>query len=108
MAPRPLTTLRRWWYTPRIRSNLITTVLAVGMLGLGVVVAAWTRACANSACPSIASLVREYDPAQASKVYAADGRLITDLGAERRTVVSLEQISPAAVAAFVVVEDKRF
>lgn len=108
MAPRPLNTLRRWWYTPRIRSNLITTVLAVATLGLGVVVAAWTRACANSACPSIASLVREYDPAQASKVYAADGRLITDLGAERRTVVSLEQISPAAVAAFVVVEDKRF
>ncbi|MBK9692566.1 MAG: PBP1A family penicillin-binding protein [Gemmatimonadetes bacterium] len=108
MAFRPLSTLQRWWYTPRIRSNFLTAVLAVLMLGLGVAVAAWTRACANSACPSIAPLVRTYDPAQASKVYAADGRLITDLGAERRTVVSLEQMSPAVVAAFVVVEDKRF
>lgn len=58
--------------------------------------------------PIHGALVRTYDPAQASKVYAADGRLITDLGAERRTVVSLEQMSPAVVAAFVVVEDKRF
>ena len=108
MASRPLDALRRWWFTPRIRSNIITAILAVGMLGLGVVVAAWTRACANSACPSIAPLVRTYDPAQASKVYAADGRLITDLGSERRTVVSLNQISPAVIAAFVSVEDKRF
>ena len=40
MAFRPLSTLQRWWYTPRIRSNLLTAVLAVLMLGLGVAVAA--------------------------------------------------------------------
>ena len=108
MAFRPIDTLLRWWFTPRIRSGILTAVLSLVMLGLGVTVAAWTRACANSACPSIAPLVQIYDPAQASKVYAADGRLITDLGSERRTVVTLDQISPAAVAAFVVVEDKRF
>ncbi len=109
MASALTATLRRWWYTPRIRSNLIAAALAGLMLGLGLLVGAWTRACANNACPSIARLVTSgYDPAQASKVYAADGRLITDLGEERRTVIPMTQISPEAIAAFVVVEDKRF
>ncbi|HXE57221.1 MAG TPA: PBP1A family penicillin-binding protein [Gemmatimonadales bacterium] len=107
MAPL-VSTVLRWWYTPRIRSNAITAGLAVAMLGAGVGVGAWTRACAANACPSIAKLGQGYDPDQASKVFAADGRLITDLGLERRTVVSLDQISPAAIAAFVVTEDKRF
>jgi len=108
MPPGPINTLLRWWYTPRIRSAFITTVLAVGMLGTGVLIGAWTRACANNACPSIAKVTGTWDPAQASKVYAADGRLITDLGEERRTVIPIAQISPAAIAAFVSVEDKRF
>jgi penicillin-binding protein 1A len=107
MAPL-VSTILRWWYTPRIRSNAVTAVLAAVMLGAGVAVGAWTRACAGKACPSIAKLGQGYDPDQASKVFAADGRLITDLGLERRTVVSLDQISPAAIAAFVVTEDKRF
>jgi len=49
-----------------------------------------------------------YDPNQASKVYAADGRLITDLGLERRTVVPLAEMSPYVKAAFITTEDKRF
>jgi penicillin-binding protein 1A len=36
------------------------------------------------------------------------GRLITDFGLERRTVVPLDQMAPAVRAAFVVTEDKRF
>jgi penicillin-binding protein 1A len=99
--------VQRWWYTPRIRSNILTGVVACVMLGIGAATGAWTRACTNNGCPSIARL-DAFDPSQASKVYAADGRLITDLGLERRTVVTLSQISPAAVAAFVTVEDKRF
>ncbi|HTS87918.1 MAG TPA: PBP1A family penicillin-binding protein [Gemmatimonadales bacterium] len=101
-------TLLRWWFTPRIRSNFLTALLACGMLGLGLGVGAWTRACTNNACPSIAQVTIQWDPAQASKVYAADGRLITDLGEERRTVIPLSQISPEALAAFITVEDKRF
>jgi penicillin-binding protein 1A len=65
------------------------------------------EACAGAACPSIAGLGL-YDPDQASKVYAADGRLITDFGLQRRTVVPLGEISPAVLAAFLAVEDKRF
>ncbi len=102
-------TLSRWWFTPRIRSYVLTALGAGLALGFGLGLGAWQRACANNACPSIAKLVHgDLDPAQAAKVYAADGRLITDLGEERRTVLSTEQISPAAISAFVTVEDKRF
>ncbi|MEO8031314.1 MAG: PBP1A family penicillin-binding protein [Gemmatimonadota bacterium] len=103
----PLITIRRWWHTPRIRSSVITAVLAVGLFVAGILYGAWTRACGNNACPSIAKM-GEYDPDQASKVYAADGRLITDLGLQRRTVVPLSRMSPAVTAAFLTTEDKRF
>lgn len=102
-----MNTLLRWWYTPRIRSTMLTALLSIGALGTGLTLGAWNRACANNACPSTAR-IGVSDPAQASKVYAGDGRLITDLGEERRTLIQLNQISPAAIAAFVVVEDKRF
>src|SRR5690348_5129718 len=101
------TTLSRWWHTPKIRSWIITVVMAGAGFGFSLLWGAWHRACLNNACPSVTS-VGNYDPDQASKVFAADGRLITDLGGERRTVVPIEQISPAVLAAFLSVEDKRF
>jgi penicillin-binding protein 1A len=76
-------------------------------LGAGIAVGSWTRACAGNACPSIVQL-EGYRPTQAAKVYAADGRLITELGHERRTVLSFDEITPALRAAFIAVEDKRF
>src|SRR6478736_1891763 len=101
------TTFSRWWHTPKIRSWIITVVLAGAGFSLSLLWGAWQRACLNNACPSVTT-VGNYDPDQASKVYAADGRLITDLGGERRTVVPLDQLSPAVLAAFLSVEDKRF
>jgi penicillin-binding protein 1A len=76
-------------------------------LGLGLVYGSWTRACTGTTCPSIAML-EGYRPTQTAKVYAADGRLITELGVERRSVLSFDEISPAVRAAFVAVEDRRF
>ncbi|MFZ5625328.1 MAG: penicillin-binding protein 1A, partial [Gemmatimonadota bacterium] len=99
--------LRRWWHTPRVRNRVLIGVLAVLAFGAALLAGAWTRACVNEACPSIAGLTN-YDPQQASKVYAADGRLITDLGEQRRTVVPLREMSPAVIAAFLATEDKRF
>jgi penicillin-binding protein 1A len=93
--------------SPRARRNVVVSLLAVVAFGLAVVTAAWNRACAGNSCPSIAEL-GAYDPNQASKVFAADGRLITDLGQERRTVVPLAEMSPVVKAAFVTTEDKRF
>ena len=88
MAVRQLLDRLRISLSPRARRNVLVGFLAVVAFGLAVLVAAWTRACAGNSCPSIAEL-GGYDPNQASKVYAADGRLITDLGLERRTVVPL-------------------
>ena len=93
--------------TPRVRRIIVVSFLAVVAFGLAVMTAAWNRACAGNSCPSIAEL-GVYDPNQASKVYAADGRLSTDLGQERRTVVPLAEMSPVVKAAFVTTEDKRF
>ncbi|MDQ3209207.1 MAG: PBP1A family penicillin-binding protein [Gemmatimonadota bacterium] len=93
--------------SPRARRNILVGILATVAFGLAVLVAAWSRACAGNTCPSIEEL-GGYDPDQASKVYAADGRLITDLGLERRTVIPLGEMSPYVKTAFLATEDKRF
>ncbi len=94
-------------FSPRARRNILVGFLAFLAFGFAVIVAAYNRACAGNSCPSIGEL-GGYDPNQASKVYAADGRLITDLGLERRTVVPLAEMSPYVRAAFITTEDKRF
>lgn len=83
------------------------SVLAVMGLGMGLAWGSWSRACAGGNCPSIAGL-DEYRPREALKIYAADGRLITEIGSERRTVVRLNELPPALPAAFIAVEDRRF
>lgn len=70
-------------------------------------VVVWTRICANDACPSV-DVLDQYTPRQTSKVYAADGRLVGELGLERRTVVRLSDIPVEVRAAFLITEDKRF
>jgi penicillin-binding protein 1A len=93
--------------SPRARRNILVGFLATVAFGLAFLAAAWSRACAGNTCPSIEEL-GGYDPNQASKVYAADGRLITDLGLERRTVIPLGEMSPYVKTAFLATEDKRF
>jgi len=100
-------TLKRVRLSPRARRNVLVGFLAVVAFGLAVLAAAWSRACAGNTCPSIEEL-GGYDPDQASKVFAADGRLITDLGLERRTVIPLGEMSPYVKTAFLATEDKRF
>ncbi|MGH7559785.1 MAG: penicillin-binding protein 1A [Gemmatimonadales bacterium] len=99
--------LSRWWHTPRLRRKFLIGAGAVSLFFLALGWGIWTRVCAGGVCPSIAGLTN-YDPEQASKVYAADGRLITDYGQQRRTVIALNQMSPAVPAAFLAVEDQRF
>src|SRR4051794_15481840 len=99
--------LQRVRLSSRFRRIVLVSFLAIIAFGLAVLTALWTRACAGNSCPAITEL-GGYDPNQASKVYAADGRLITDLGLERRTVVPLAEMSPYVKAAFITTEDKRF
>ena len=87
----------------------ISTFGLLGAAGLscGIAYGSWTRACAGISCPSI-GVLEGYTPTQTAKVYAADGRLITELGTERRTVLSVDEIAPTIRAAFIAVEDRRF
>src|SRR6266699_1428959 len=103
--------LVRWWYDPVQRRRAIIAAVLALRLGGGLDCGSWTRVCAAERCPSITRI----DPAtghnvqvQTSKVYAADGRLITELGIQRRTVLPLQQIPLFVRQAFIAVEDKRF
>ena len=75
------------------------------VLGLGY--SAWALVCRAGACPSV-DVLDEYQPRQTSKLYAADGRFIAELGLEKRTLLKIDQIPPMVRNAFVLVEDKRF
>ncbi|MFI5279583.1 MAG: transglycosylase domain-containing protein [Gemmatimonadales bacterium] len=107
MAREPLAARLKRWFSPahlrRTTFVLLTAASFAGTLAWG----SWTRVCAGNACPSIAVL-DDYIPHQTSKIYAADGRLITELGLERRTLLRLEDMPPVLREAFVAVEDKRF
>ncbi len=102
----PVKPLIAMWRKPATRRNVGFGVFALLGLGLGVTAGSWTRACAGVSCPSIGFL-ETYRPEQSAKIYAADGRLIRDFG-ESRTVVALEEMSPAIPAAFLAAEDRRF
>ena len=80
---------------------------AGGVLGLLILVGIWVRTCANDSCPSV-DVLDQYVPQQTSKIFAADGRLITELGLEKRTVVRLDSLSQPVRDAFLIVEDRRF
>ena len=86
---------------------LVVLALFGGAVGAGVLGGAWMVICQDGRCPSIASL-EAYVPRQTSKVYAADGRFITELGLERRTLVRLDQIPMHVRNAVVMTEDHRF
>ncbi len=107
--------LSRWrksfadgWRRSSLRRRIALVLLAGTAFTLMAIIGAWTRACAGAdACPSLAPLA-QYDPDQASRVFAADGRPITDFGLIKRTVIGLKEMSPTIPSAFIAVEDKRF
>jgi len=101
MAPSSLLSRRPWlgW--------IAVLGLFGGALGAGVLAGAWTVICRDGRCPSIASL-EQYVPRQTSKVFAADGRFLAELGLERRTLVLLKDIPKSVKDAVVITEDRRF
>lgn len=50
----------------------------------------------------------EYDPAQTSKIFSRDGKLVATLYDENRTYVEYKEISPIMIDALVAVEDRRY
>src|SRR5437879_690266 len=97
-----------WWQDPKVRGRLIAAAVLVAVYAVGLAYGSWTRVCAAERCPSISRLIGGPGPQQTSKVYAADGRLMTELGLERRTVLTLNEIPLAVRQAFIATEDKRF
>jgi penicillin-binding protein 1A len=75
--------------------------------GVGLGYASWAMVCKSGRCPQV-DVLDEYQPRQTSKLYAADGRFIAELGLERRTLVGIDSIPQIVQEAFVVTEDKRF
>src|SRR5690606_32769118 len=96
------------WRTSTLARRIVMVLAALAVFGVVVASGVWFGACNGvGECPSI-EVLTEYDPYQASKVFAADGRLITDFYRERRTVITLDSMAPTLPAAFLAVEDKRF
>ena len=96
----------------RSRYPRLSRLLGIGVVFgtafvVGFAYAAWALVCRAGACPGV-EVLDQYQPRQTSKLYAADGRFIAELGLERRTLLKLDQISPTVRNAFVMVEDKRF
>jgi penicillin-binding protein 1A len=108
MAFRPLVSFRRFRQRhPRVtRGALIAAAFGISFV-VGLFYASWALVCRAGRCPAV-EVLDEYTPRQTSKLYAADGRFIAEIGLERRTVVKLDQIPTIVRNAFIVTEDKRF
>ena len=92
---------------PGLSRGLGVSIVFLLSFAVGFGYAAWALVCRAGACPSV-DILDEYQPRETSKLYAADGRFIAELGLERRTLLKLDQIPPLLRNAFVATEDKRF
>ena len=89
-----------------IRGTLLAFCFLLSF-GVGLGYASWAMVCKSGRCPPV-EVLDEYQPRQTSKLYAADGRFVAELGLERRTLVGIDSIPKLVQDAFVVTEDKRF
>jgi penicillin-binding protein 1A len=92
---------------PRLTRSVLLASSFLAAFGAGFAYASWAMVCRAGRCPPAAALAA-YEPRQTSKLYAADGRFIAELGLERRTLMQIKDIPPLVRKAFVVTEDKRF
>jgi penicillin-binding protein 1A len=89
-----------------VRGVLLALTFGVAFGG-GVAYSSWALVCRDGRCPPI-QILDTYTPRQTSKVYAADGRFVSEIGLERRTLVKIAEIPKVVRDAFVLTEDKRF
>ena len=92
---------------PRLtRWGVIAGLFLLSFTG-GLAYSSWALVCRAGQCPAVEEL-DSYQPRQTSKLFAADGRFIAELGLERRTLIQLSEMPPMLRDGFLVVEDKRF
>ena len=82
---------------------LVTAFLCFG--AIGGVWGSWRNLCFD--CPSIAQITT-WEPEQTSKLLSHDGRLIAEIGLERRTPMAIETLPDYVAKAFVAIEDSDF
>jgi penicillin-binding protein 1A len=92
---------------PTLVRAVLLALTFLTALGVGTLYSSWALICRGNQCPSI-EILAEYTPHQTSKLYAIDGRFISELGLERRTLVKIDEIPKIVQDAFVSTEDKRF
>src|SRR5918992_1131892 len=92
---------------PRLTRSVLLALTFLVSGGVGLAYASWALVCNAGRCPSARAL-DDYTPGQTSKLYAIDGRFIAEIGLERRTLVTLNEIPTHVRDAFRVTEDKRF
>ena len=92
---------------PKLTRSLLLAFAFGSAFAIGFAYASWALVCTGGRCPSV-QVLDEYQPRQTSKLYAADGRFIAELGLERRTLIKISDIPEVVRQAFVSTEDKRF
>lgn len=104
MAKRSVSFRRRH---PTLVRSVVLLIVFAAAVAMGLAYGAWALVCRGGQCPPVEAL-GDYTPRQTSKLYAADGRFIAELGIERRTLIKLDEIPETVKQAFVITEDKRF
>lgn len=92
---------------PQLTRAVLLSGLFAFAFAIGLAWSSWSLVCREGACPDPRQL-DQFQPRQTSKLYAADGRFIAELGLERRTLIKLSDIPKSVQLAFIITEDKRF
>ena len=90
-------------------AQLVIVVVIVGLVGFAVAVvgAFWVLQIYGRGLPDYAQLA-EYSPPVVTRLYAADGRLLSEYAIENRVFVPIGATPPLVVRAFLSAEDKGF
>lgn len=94
---------RRWVRWLWIGGGVLGVLAVSAVVAISLVIAHYSEG-----LPSVEKLKSGYDPPQVSRIFAADGTLLSSVFRERRTVVLFEEIPDAAKLAFLAAEDARF
>ncbi len=86
-----------WRARPKLSRAALLSGLFLASFAIGIAWSAWSLVCREGACPDPTRL-DAFQPRQTSKLFAADGRFLAELGLERRTLDQARRHSEAGAA----------